>query len=270
MNAMNINGLAAQKNMQLMDLQSPLNFFWGVSYIDHLEIMFSFLVVQRVNRIVTRQGEGGEEHHHGDHSHGTTGGETLDSVVLEDGSNPMTGESTSGVGLKDPRDVVQNVTSPMATEMDMSDAEIILDSPVKDCYCEKIQCPDRQPSIEDWDVCHHCKDARHPTMDDMETEVDYLGTMGDDTRMHFPSPGKHVPETEDMGEISPVPAPARKLRRLRPVIVEPVMVDSPTHDVDETGDMFSQLSLHEVGQPEMSQVSWFTASHTWFCFPRSI
>ena len=28
------------------------------------------------------------------------------------------------------------------------------------------------------------------------------------------------------------------------------MVDSPNDDVDETGDNFSKLSLHEVGQPE--------------------
>ena len=171
----------------------------------------------------------------------------------------MTGESTSGVGLKDPRDSVQNLTSPMETEMDNSEPELIPDSPVQECYCHQIEWPDRQPVEEDWDVCHHCKIARHhPAMDDMETVVDHGGTMGVDTTLHVASPGEHVPEMEDMGEISPVPAPARKLRRLRPLIVEPVMVDSPGHEVDETGDMFSQLSLHEVGQPQMSQVSWFS------------
>ena len=197
--------------MQLMGLQRLLDFFWGVSYIDHLEMMFPFLVVQKVNRIVTRQGEGGEEHRHGDHSHETTGGETSDSPVLQDGSNPMIGENSSGVGLTDPQGAVQNLTSPMATEMDMSDAEMILDSPVKECYCHKIEWPDRQPSVEDWDLCHHCKATRHPTMDDMETVVDHVGTMGNDIdAMYSPSPGEHVPGTEDLGEISPVPAPARE------------------------------------------------------------
>ncbi|CAL1144400.1 unnamed protein product [Cladocopium goreaui] len=130
-------------------------------------------------------------------------------------------------------------SSPMPTELECSeDPEIILleDTPVKGCFCDRIEHPDTQPEFyEDWYVCDFCRAQRHP-MDDIPTEIDDVATEAAAASM-IQYYMDHVNENGvEGGEKSPLPA--KTYRRLRPLISEPVMVDSPGAPdvVETTGD----------------------------------
>eukprot|EP00435_Cladocopium_sp_Y103_P013609 s2950_g3.t1 len=129
-------------------------------------------------------------------------------------------------------------TSPMPTELEGSENhEIILldETPVKGCFCHMIQPPDTQPEFdEEWHVCDFCKSQRCP-MDDIPTDIDDVATEAAAAFM-IQNSMDHCNEVDVEGG-EPSPLPATKYRRLRKLIVEPVMVDSPgTSDVEETGD----------------------------------
>ena len=150
-------------------------------------------------------------------------------------------------------------SSPMPTELECSeDPEIILleDTPVKGCFCDRIEHPDTQPEFyEDWYVCDFCRAQRHP-MDDIPTEIDDVATEAAAASM-IQYYMDHVNEDGvEGGEKSPLPA--KTYRRLRPLISEPVMVDSPGAPdvVETTGDCGPPEFLDDdLGNDD--QVSWF-------------
>ena len=163
--------------------------------------------------------------------------------------------------------------SPLPTELEMSEVEIVMDSPVhvKECYCHMLECPDRQPeSYEDFDVCDYCKAANsyhqnhqnHP-VDDVETDVDHYGS-GE------PMLDKCEGVGDDLDFVDlDVQPPPRKLRRLRPMDLDPMdplMMEIPgvfeTASVDAENKYMSPdgLSLqpdhHEQEESLVCQVSW--------------
>lgn len=148
--------------------------------------------------------------------------------------------------------VLSDVISPMPTEPDVSDAELIEDSPEPkgNCWCHLIEFPDRQPEfLDDWDMCDYCKARRHP-VDDMTTVVDH-----DELNEVATTIIDQVWETDHLGGIPP--SPIRVFRRLRPMIEEPDVVDpsyymGATASVDETGNEFHLSPDTHV------EVSWFT------------
>ena len=137
-------------------------------------------------------------------------------------------------------DAMAAVHSPFPTEVDLSEIEMISDSPVKvGCYCDQLEYPDRQPeSFEDL-MCGFCLAARNH-VDDMDTQVDVVALESAATTMIENSMGHSEEHGLDGGEMSPLPK--KTYRRLRPLIIEPVMVDSPepTHaSMEEDGDCYS-------------------------------
>ena len=152
-------------------------------------------------------GAGGNEHAH---------------VYLGD-QNPLAGEP-----------------SPVPTQMDISEVEVIPDSPTGACYCHMLEMPDRQPEYEeDWDVCRHCQNARHP-VDDVSTDVDV--ELGETTMVEAPQ-GVH----EDMVDKTP-PRTFRRLRPL-PMVDDLFMVGDPGQCASNAHD--------EPDEPHVSTVSWF-------------
>ena len=171
----------------------------------------------------------------------------------------------SGPSLDDP--------SPVPTEIEMSEVEFVMDSPVHEvtgCYCHTLEWPDRQPeSYEDWDVCDHCKVANghhqyHP-VDDMETDVDH-------SRSGEPAPGGCVSPHgagKDLEIVDlDVESPPRKLRRLRPMVLDPMdplMMNIPRGFESASVDAEKYVSPdglslqpehHEQEESLVCQVSW--------------
>ena len=153
-------------------------------------------------------------------------------------------------------------SSPMPTELECSeDPEIILldDTPIKDvkgCFCDKIQHPDTQPEFyEDWFLCDYCRAQRHP-MDDVPTEIEDVATESAAASM-IQNHMDHVNEDGvEGGEKSPLPS--KPYRRLRPLIIEPLIVDSPgtPNDVETSGDCGPpDFLVDDLGNDD--QVSWF-------------
>ena len=131
--------------------------------------------------------------------------------------------------------------SPAQTQMDISEVELIPDSPIKNCYCHMLEWPDRQPESEsDWDVCDHCKAARHP-VDDVSTDVDTVelgGTM--------------VEPPQGVDEVMVDTTPPRSFRRLRPMrmVDDLFMGDNP-------GQRAISDAHDQPDEPHVSTVSWF-------------
>ena len=123
------------------------------------------------------------------------------------------------------------VPSPMPTELEVSSAaEVIMDSPMRECHCDQLEMPDRQlESFEQDHMCGYCEEVRN-SMDEVETETEGVGLealSAEISTAHVTPEGKVF---EDKAELSPKP----KFRRLRRLIEEPVMVDSPEPIPDES------------------------------------
>ena len=136
-----------------------------------------------------------------------------------------------------------NEVSPVATQMDISEVEVIPDSPMGTCYCHMMVVPDTQPEHEDWDLCHYCQAsrARHP-VDDVSTDVDHV-ELGE-TTMVEPPQSVH----DDVVDKTP----PRTFRRLRPM----GMVDD-LFTVGDPGQCAIPNAHDEPEEPDVSQVSWF-------------
>jgi len=162
--------------------------------------------------------------------------------------------------------------SPLPTELEVSEVELVMDSPVheKGCYCHMLEWPDRQPeSYEDWDVCDYCKAANghhqyHP-VDDMETDVDHFGS-GEPVLDECDSP-QGAGEGLEFVDLD-AQSPPRKFRRLRPMVLDPMdplMMNSPrpveTASVDaeknvSPHDLLLQPDHHDQEESLVCPVSW--------------
>ena len=210
------------------------------------------------------------------------------SGILEDKSSiPVLGDHIPGLMVEDApvvlatgvdnsldsMDTVGAVHSPFPTEVDVTDVEMICDSPVKGgCYCDQLEHPDRQPeSFEEFEVCGCCQAARNH-VDDMDTQVDVVALESAATTMIENSMDHSKEHGLDGGEMSPLLK--KPYRRLEPLII----VDSPEparSSVEEDGFCYSPsicpdgLATGDVCSPaddlpsdpdELSQsvdVSWF-------------
>ena len=160
--------------------------------------------------------------------------------------------------------------SPNPTELEISDVEEIPESP-KRCYCHELIWPDCQPAtLEEWPLCDVCAAnqaaANQVEMDAMSTVVDE--TLGDVAASMIESTGPQEVDgyksCDDMNEMDP--SPPRKLRRLRPLIVEPVLVDSPEPPAPTIEALGDQSGLEDDGVGDLiPMVSWITS-----CFKKNI
>ena len=170
-------------------------------------------------------------------------------MMLDD---PSLGVEESGYPMDVcPAEPMEN--SPMPTELECSeDPEIILleDTPVKHvkgCFCDKIQHPDTQPEFyEDWYVCDFCRAQRNP-MDDIPTEIDDVATESAAASMIQ----NHM-DHDGVGGGEQSPLPTKPYRRLRPLITDPVIVDSPGSPNEKNGDCGPRDFLDDDLEDEVS------------------
>ncbi len=136
---------------------------------------------------------------------------------------------------------------------------ILVESPSKDCYCDSLVIPDRQPESFEEELllmkCSNCIASSQP-MDDVETEIVDLEalahTMISETPELEPVNDSIIAQPAESEEEVVKDTPTRKLRRLGPLFEEPVMVNSPLEEPIE--EPFNQFQLQEC---DVCDVSWF-------------
>ena len=186
-------------------------------------------------------------------------------VILEDQPPPCQSLAHVEVGQPFYHDVVlQGGPSPKPTELEVSDeSEMVLDSPKRGCYCDhEMGLADRQPeSFEDWYRCDHCKYERKPeNPDEVETQAggdvvpEAVSKLMSQLVISMITPQGEVFVRTDDG-FEKVSSPRPEYRRLRPLISEPLMVDSPQPSPSGGYSPGSPFDEHDHGPREDPNVS---------------
>lgn len=154
--------------------------------------------------------------------------------------------------------------SPKPTELEVSDeSERILDSPKRGCYCDhEMGLADRQPeSFEDWYRCDHCKNVQKTgNPDEVETQAgadvvpEAVAKLMSQFTISMITPQGEVFVRKDDG-FEKASSPRPEYRRLRPLIREPVVVDSPEPSPSRGYSPSSPFEEHDHSAREDSHVS---------------
>ena len=161
---------------------------------------------------------------------------------------------------------VQCDASPKPTELEVSDeSDKILESPKRGCYCDhEMGLADRQPkSFEEWYRCDHCKNTQKPgNPDEIETQAgadvvpEAVSKLMSQLVIGMITPQGEVFVRQDDG-FEKASNPRPEYRRLRPLISEPVMVDSREPSPSREYSPSPPIEEHDHSPREDSHVSWY-------------